>query len=187
MNRFVDVNPQRRDMGEMGGNMNGGDETPRESRLSRMKNFCAQRCPSSANGWLVTLLTAVLVWQLLVSWSVLPSLTFPMVNRDSWQAVFLTNGQIFFGNLRELNRDYAQLSNVYYLQVSQELLPSSQTPQQQISLVKLGSELYAPADMINVPKSQILHWEDMKGDSPIVQAINQMKENAAKQAAEEKK
>ncbi|GEM_PF-4792204 len=181
MNRFVDVNPQRNGMGQMGGDM-GGEEMPRESRFSRMKNFCVDRCPKSANGWLVTLLTAVLVWQLLVSWSVLPSLTFPMVNRGSTQAVFLTNGQIFFGSLKELNRDYAQISDVYYLQVSQELLPSSQTPQQQVSLVKLGNELYAPADQINIPKSQILHWEDMKVDSPVVQAINQMKENAKKAA-----
>lgn len=180
MNRFSDINLLNRKQED-----GGAEAMPRESRFRRMKNLCTSSCPSSFNGWLATLLGVVILWQLLVSWSVLPSLTFPLVNKGNWQAVFLVNGGVpFFGHLSEVNNDFVKITDIYYLQVSQQLLPSSKEPQQQISLVKFGNEIYGPSDVMNIPKSQILHWEDMQKDSPIVQAINKMKENAAQKAAD---
>lgn len=181
-NRFMDVNPQNRGR-EMSAEMNSNSE-PRESRFSRMKNYCMDRCPSSTSGWLVAVLTAVIVWQLLVSWSVLPSLTFPMVSGGKWQAMFLTNGQVYFGHLKEVNKDYVKMADIYYLQVSQQLQPSSSQSQQQISLVKLGNELHGPEDMMYVPKTQIVFWENMKNDSTVVQAIDALKKSEAEKAAQ---
>ncbi len=178
MNRFVDVNPQRRGMEDM-----GAPEMPRESRLSRMKNYCIERCPRSTSGWLMALLTAVLVWQVLVSWGLMPSLTFPIVSGGKWQAMFLTNGQVYFGHMKEINRDYVKMGDIYYLQVSQQLQPSSNEPQQQITLVKLGNELHGPENEMFVPKSQVVFWENMKSGSTVVQASDAMKKSEAEKAA----
>lgn len=94
---------------------------------------------------------------------------------DKWQAVFLTNGQVYFGHMSALNPEYFNLNNIYYLQVQQVVQPQpeDQTPQPNISLVKLGGELHGPEDTMFIPRDRILFWEDMKADSRVVQAIEQ--------------
>lgn len=177
MNRIMDVSPQRRGIGDMNnrtGNGGGNPETPRESHFNRLRNFCANSCPRTTSSWVIALLSAVLVWQVLVSWSVLPSLTFPMVSGDKWQAMFLTNGQVYFGHLKEVNRDYIKMGDIYYLQTSQQLQSSAKEQQQQITLIKLGNELHGPEDMMFIPKNQVVFWENMKSDSKVVQAIDSM-------------
>ncbi|MDE2001006.1 MAG: hypothetical protein KGI60_00380 [Patescibacteria group bacterium] len=181
-NKFMDVNPQKRGEGMM------GDEMPMEgmsrpSRLGKLKDMCAKCYPRTAYGWLATLVGAVLVWYLLVSLSILPSLTFPLVDGGKWQAVFLSNGQVYFGHLHELNSDYVDLTNIYYLNVTGQAQSTSPNAQQQISLVKMGNELYAPEDMMNIPKSQIVHWENMQANSPVVQAIAAAVTQAQQRAA----
>jgi hypothetical protein len=105
----------------------------------------------------------------------------------SYQAVFLTNGQVYFGKISE-DGSWMKLTDIYYLQVTQPLqqtanadtsktaTPSgTSTPpsQSNIQLVKLGSELHGPEDAMYVEKDKILFWENMKDDSKVVQAIHQ--------------
>jgi len=131
--------------------------------------------PKNWTDCLVFLLALALLWQLLVSFGWLPSLTFPLVDKDQWQAVFLSNGQVYFGHLKEVRKGFVSLEEVYYLR-SQDL-PTSTQNQQQVNLVKLGNELHAPEDKMFIPTEQILFWENMKDDSPVVRVINQQKEN----------
>src|SRR5882757_6426406 len=37
------------------------------------------------------------------------------VNDKKYQAVFLTNGQVYFGNVKSMGKDYINLTNIYYL------------------------------------------------------------------------
>jgi len=107
---------------------------------------------------------------------------------SGYQAVFLTNGQVYFGKLSEANGDYPVLTDIYYLQVVQPPLqgtpaanqPAGTTAQPQISLVKLGSELHGPVDEMHISKSQILFYEDLKSDGQVVKAIESNKANPAK-------
>lgn len=165
MKKFMDVNPF------------GAEEEAmpkREPRLKKLKDFCVSRCPKTLWGWVVLLVALFLLWQFLVSWGWLPSLTFPAVDGGKWQAVFLTNGQVYFGHLREANKGYAILKDIYYLRVTQQLQPPEEEPQQQINLVKLGDELHGPENKMYIPKNQIIFWENMRNDSPVSQAIRQM-------------
>ncbi len=101
---------------------------------------------------------------------------------QSWQAVFLTNGQVYFGKLSSQNSNYAILHNIYYLQLAQAPQPdtSKDTSQQtQVSLVKLGNELHGPVDLMRINRDQILFIEDMKSDSKVVQAINNYVKNGS--------
>ena len=108
---------------------------------------------------------------------------------SGYQAVFLTNGQVYFGKLSSSNTDYPVLTDIYYLQVVQPPLQGQQSgtsaaqSQQSISLVKLGNELHGPVDEMHISKQQILFYEDLKTDGQVVKAIQAYKTNPSGAAA----
>lgn len=113
---------------------------------------------------------------------------------SGYQAVFLTNGQVYFGKLSDATADYVTLKDIYYLQVvqppqlqgtppqgQQQSAPAQQqAAQPQISLVKLGNELHGPVDEMHISRSQVLFYEDLKSDGQVVKAIADYKANPAK-------
>ena len=97
-----------------------------------------------------------------------------------WQAVFLTNGQVYFGKVVKSNQAEVIVEDIYYLQVTQPLQQTAEgekkaNPQNELSLVKLGSELHGPTDAMHINRDQILFIEDLKDDSSVTQAINNYK------------
>lgn len=90
-----------------------------------------------------------------------------------YQAVFLTNGQVYFGKLSGESGQWATLSDIFYLQVQQQVQPKDDTTQQQpnVTLVKLGNELHGPSDEMKINRDQILFWENLKSDGKVVEAI----------------
>ena len=101
---------------------------------------------------------------------------------SGYQAVFLTNGQVYFGKLSGAGSDYPTLTDIYYLQVNQaQSLQSGQqasalaapasSSNPSLSLVKLGNELHGPVDLMRINKSQILFYEDLKASGKVAQAI----------------
>lgn len=105
---------------------------------------------------------------------------------SGYQAVFLTNGQVYFGKISNANDEWVTLKDIYYLQVIQPPLQGQQEADQaqaqaqaqpQISLVKLGNELHGPVDQMHIARNQILFYEDMKGEGQVVKAIEQYKAN----------
>jgi len=94
-----------------------------------------------------------------------------------WRAVFLTNNQVYFGHFRDWQGgDYITLTDIYYLQLGQGQLQTG-GPAPELKVVKLGSEIHGPKDMMVIPKTQILFWEDLRDDSQVVQAIVNMQKN----------
>src|SRR3989344_7818454 len=93
--------------------------------------------------WLVVAVVAVLaLWQ---------SGVLPMRLSGKYQAVFLSNNQVYFGKLYNANSSYPTLRDIYYLQVTQVLQPKDpKSPAQQINLVKLGGELHGPEDEMRI-------------------------------------
>jgi len=100
-----------------------------------------------------------------------------------WQAVFLTNGQVYFGKVGKVTRDSVSLRDIYYLQVVSEPLQRSQEgevpvvtdnqqAEQRLTLVKLGNEIHGPADAMLINRSQVVLIENLKDDAKVVQAIN---------------
>jgi hypothetical protein len=103
----------------------------------------------------------------------------PVVESKQYQAVFLTNGQVYFGKVKNVEAKTVTLTDIYYLQSNQQN-PQQGTAQQdqpQLSLVKLGNELHGPEDMMAINRDQILFWENLKDSGKVVQAI---KENQKK-------
>lgn len=99
------------------------------------------------------------------------------VKQSQYQAVFLTNGQVYFGKISEMDRGDVKLTDIYYLQVQQSLQAEAKqsTDQQNLSLAKLGGELHGPEDVMYISDKQVLFWENLKDDSKVVQAIKQNK------------
>jgi len=101
------------------------------------------------------------------------------INTGAYQAIFLTNGQVYFGKLADLNNKYVTIHDIYYLQVQQSQSTDKQLQNAsgssdtgaQVSLAKLGSELHGPQDVMHISSSQVLFWENLKSDSKVTQAI----------------
>ena len=106
------------------------------------------------------------------------------VKSKQFQAVFLTNGQVYFGKLADINSSWVKLTDIYYLQVQQQVQPTDSkaaaNQQPQVSLAKLGNELHGPEDVMYVDRSQVLFWENLKNDGKVVTAIKDYKANGSK-------
>ncbi|MEA2661503.1 MAG: hypothetical protein QOH08_1075 [Chloroflexota bacterium] len=96
--------------------------------------------------------------------------TVPAVGRAQYQAVFLTNGQTYFGRYYDRIGAYAKIEDVYYLQQAASADPNG-TPETKI--IRRGGELHAPAARMYVPRSAVLFVEDLTDASPIAQFMRQ--------------
>jgi cell shape-determining protein MreC len=127
------------------------------------------------------IIAAVIVTALLVAGSLVYTLKFASsgVKKNQYQAVFLANGQVYFGKLSNPNSKYLTLTDVYYLQVQnseqdeQAQDQAQQTQNGEPQLIKLGEELHGPEDEMKISKDQVTFWENLKEDSKVVKAINQ--------------
>ena len=97
---------------------------------------------------------------------------------DGYQAVFLTNGQVYFGQVVNPNTRYVEVSDIYYLQLQQPLQDQKAgetEAQPQLTLIKLGNELHGPEDSMQINRDHILFFEKLKVDSKVVKAIEEYK------------
>lgn len=135
--------------------------------------------PRSSSGMLNKLLAAALLVAAVALIGFFGVRSFHALTADSpikgkeYQAVFLTNGQVYFGKVAQVDSSYVKLTEIYYLQVQQQVQPtdknSTQSPQ--VSLAKLGGELHGPEDVMYVSRQQVLFWENLKNDGKVAKAI----------------
>jgi hypothetical protein len=104
------------------------------------------------------------------------------VKANQYQAVFLNSadGQVYFGKLTQLNKDYYKLTDIYYVRVT-TVQPSDTASDstQQISLAKLGSEIHGPEDAMYIAKDNVMFWENLKEDGQVVTAIREYQTSGA--------
>ena len=96
---------------------------------------------------------------------------------DSWSAVFLSNGQVYFGKIDSNNSKEMVLKDVYYLQAEENTLPgqANDLNQSRFKLVKLGSELHGPKDILLINKNSVIFYEYLRDDSKVVESIKNFK------------
>lgn len=103
-----------------------------------------------------------------------------LVQKNALQAVFLTNGQVYFGNITAVNSKYINLIDIYYLTTNQQVQPnsssSSSSSSSSVSLVKLGCELHAPEDQMTINREQVTFWENLKSDGQVAKAVANYKQ-----------
>ncbi len=92
--------------------------------------------------------------------------TIPAMGRPQYQAVFLTNGQTYFGRYYDRIGAYAKIEDVYYLQQGEATDASGTTDTR---IIRRGRELHEPSSRMLIPKSAILFIEDLTDSSQIAQ------------------
>lgn len=110
-----------------------------------------------------------------------------VTSSNGYNAIFLSNGQVYFGQLDEVNDNWMKLSKIYYLQVEQQkdLQPTSEdttnsAQQPKLSLVKLGNELHGPTDEMTINTKHVIFYEQLKDDGKVAQSIKKYLEDQAK-------
>jgi hypothetical protein len=156
---------------------NSGDSQARPQAVAQKSNM----------GWVAAAVVGVLIVVALIAGAMYwksqmqGSSSLSGVNSKQYQALFLTNGQVYFGKLAQSDSKTVNLKDIYYLQVQQTVQPKpNESPEetaknQKISLAKLGGELHGPEDAMYVDRSQVLFWENLKGDGKVVEAIKDYK------------
>ena len=89
-----------------------------------------------------------------------------VIDRNAYQAVFLTNGSTYFGKLEPQGDQWFVMTDVFYLSVSD---------QSGTQLIKRGSEPQGPKEPMIIPRDQILFIENLRDDSDIISAIKKFK------------
>jgi hypothetical protein len=99
-------------------------------------------------------------------------------NKEEWQAVFLSDGQVYFGKIVKEDRVNIILNEIYYLQNSENIQQGERPEKQKdISLIKLGTEVHGPTDEMRINKYNVLFVENLRDDSKIVGAIKNYMSN----------
>lgn len=108
---------------------------------------------------------------------------------EGYQAVFLSNGQVYFGKVSGERSSTVTVRDIYYLRVQRQVQPKpegegeEQPAQQQVQLIKLGNELHGPKDEMRINHDHILFIEDLKDDGRVVTAIKAFQERGGATAS----
>ena len=93
------------------------------------------------------------------------------VNTSDYQAVFLNNGQVYFGNIQDLNSSYVRMTNIYYL------TQGTSSNSNNYSLVKLGcQQIHDPLDEMIINRDQVTFWENLNANGKVVSSIKQFQQ-----------
>lgn len=94
----------------------------------------------------------------------------PTVGAARYQAVFLANGQTYFGRLIDRLGPYVKVENAYYIQQTPAGEDQQQPPESR--LIRRGNELHRPFPYVLIPRTAILFVEDLKPDSAVGQFMS---------------
>lgn len=98
------------------------------------------------------------------------------ITKSDYQAVFLNNGQVYFGNIKQLNNNYVRMTNIYYL-TQNSGSSSSSSSSNDYSLVKLGcQQIHDPLDEMVINRSQVTFWENLNAGGKVVTSIKQFQQ-----------
>ena len=93
----------------------------------------------------------------------------PNLGAARYQAVFLSNGQTYFGRYIDRIGPYVKIEDAFYIQQT----PTATEDQPQLPpesrLIRRGSELHQPLPSVLIPRSAILFIEDLRSDSAVGQ------------------
>jgi hypothetical protein len=126
-----------------------------------------------------TLLIALAIVTLIISDNPIKKVAFKnLYNKDSYQVLFLDSGAVYVGKLQEVSEQLVQIKDVYFLDVKKDALDTT-TQNANLSLGKLGCEIYGLDDALIINKAKIISWSDIDtkaaSNSRVLGAINDYK------------
>lgn len=102
------------------------------------------------------------------------------IDNSKYQAVFFTNGQVYFGKLAVLSGGQFKLTNVFYVQSQDDTKTEKAegevaTNQNNMQLIKMGNEVHGPEDAMIINRDQVLFYENLKADGKVAKTIAEYK------------
>ncbi len=106
------------------------------------------------------------------------------IDSGKYQAVFLSNGQVYFGKLTVVSADYMKLTSVYYLE--RQLTTNGTTTDDEsetdtavnptgdnnnFQLLKYSDVLYGSEDAMVISRDDIIRYENLRPDGVVAKAI----------------
>lgn len=89
-----------------------------------------------------------------------PKFNDTVIQSNTLQAVFLTNGQVYFGKLSIENSKYFKLSDAFYSKEGGAITNTE----------NITSAPHQPQSSMFIPAAQILFWENLSANSPILRS-----------------
>jgi len=157
------------------------EEAPRVSSRPAVSSHTPVAKKESKRGIVWTI--ALVIFALLVGtfggyvWANSTTATDTGIDSKKYQAVYLMNGQLYFGKLSMLDTNRFTLTNVYYLQAgtSQEATSTgsaaTSSDASKFQLIKLTRAIYGPSDEMIISKDQVLYYQNLNADSKASQLI----------------
>ena len=112
------------------------------------------------------------------AWANSQGVTDTGIDGKKYQAVYLMNGQLYFGKLSTLDSSRFKLSTVYYLQAgtnedgTKKDTASSADAASNFQLIKLSGAIYGPSDEMVISKDQVLYYQNLDANSKASQLID---------------
>ena len=107
---------------------------------------------------------------------------------SDYVAVYMENGKVYFGKMKDSDTDEPKLTDVFSLNVTiqdqqrsaaesgeEGAIVDQSAPQTDFELVKLTDQFQAPTDLLVLSRNKILFWEPLEDDSRVVEAIRKYK------------
>ena len=154
--------------------MDNTNETVVSNRRSKVPSSMERMCGMCCGGnkkWLIVFIVIFLVLWGLSHWFGV----FSGVDRSSYQAVFLTNGQVYFGQLRSSGMGFLLLKDAHYLQIAATPEGTSAVLPVNLNLISIKNQPQGPLGSIYIPRNQIIFWENLKSDSEAIKIIEEQK------------
>lgn len=112
----------------------------------------------------------ILAGALLAIWLLIPR--GEKINTSGYQVVYMSTGQVYFGQLKNTHGEYLTLRAPY---TAQDVAPNSETEaataESATTLLKVSKQQYGPEDVISLKSDQVLFWQNLRDDSKVTQAI----------------
>lgn len=145
-------------------------EDPRTVRRAAQKDRAPKDKKGSSNKvWVVASVILALLIVGFIGWTLWSNAKNAETGIDSskYQAVYLMNGQIYFGKLTQQGDSHLKLTNVYYLQTAagDEKSDTTQQANDNAQLIKLSKAIYDPSDEMIISKDQVLYFQNLTSDS----------------------
>lgn len=92
------------------------------------------------------------------------------IDTNQYQAVYLVNGQMYFGKLQNTEGTYLYMKSPY---IPQSTSGDTQNTSSDATstIVRVKNQLWGPEDSIAIRADQVAFWQNLRSDSKVSQAI----------------
>lgn len=150
----------------------------RSSQYSRTEEKSKKPLFIAIGAVVAVILIGIIVWAIIAGSNKSSALP---IDTNKYQAVFFTNGNVYFGKLQSYNDEYLKLTNVYYPKTQSKDATDTKTQQQEtdsqnnVTLIKLSDEIHGPENEMMIAKDQVQFYQNLRSDSKVSKLIENEK------------